>query len=265
MSGKADEMMAFWSARVREFRDDPRSNTNDVWLREVEIAHVNGVIEEGRPRQVLDFGCANGFTTRRLAEMHPDVTFLGVDLNQEMVAAARNASVGETGRNLGFLTLDVLAAELPQDYDLIVAIRVFQNMPSLETQTRVFDRLVERLRPGGELLCVESYLAGYVRMNADRQRMSLPPLPIHPHLTLLTEAFDNHAASNLILVRREHLSSTYYLVTRLLYSYLAKMQGEAIDYNHPIHQIAAVLPNIGDYGPQAATLYRKPGTRGSTA
>jgi SAM-dependent methyltransferase len=248
---------------VREFQDDPRSNTNDVWLREVEIAHVDGVIREGRPRQVLDFGCANGFTTRRLAEMHPDATFLGVDLNPEMIAAARNALVAEARRNLGFLTLDVLDADLPAEYDLIVAIRVFQNMPSLETQTRVFDRLVERLRPGGELLCVESYVAGYVRMNADRARMSLPPLPIHPHLTLLTDSFDNHAAKGLIPVRREHISSSYYLVTRLLYSYLAKMQGEAIDYNHPIHQIAAILPNIGDYGPLVATLYRKPGTRGS--
>jgi hypothetical protein len=94
-------------------------------------------------------------------------------------------------------------------------------------------------------------------MNQDRVKMGLEPLPIHSHLTLLTNDFDSFASAKVKLVSRESLSSSYYLITRLLYSYIAKMNHEPIDYNHPIHQVAAMVPQIGDYGPQRAVLCRK--------
>ena len=59
-------------------------------------------------------------------------------------------------------------------------------------------------------------------------------------------------------ISNDSLSSSYYLITRLLYSHIAKINGEPIDYNHPIHQVAAMIPQIGEYGPQRATLYRRP-------
>ncbi len=107
------------------------------------------------------------------------------------------------------------------------------------------------------LLYIESYMHGYARLNDDRIRMGLAPLPIHEHLTLLTVDFDQYASTRMKLVRRDFVSSSYYLITRLLYSYIAKMNNEPIDYNHPIHQIAAMMPQIGEYGPQYACLYVK--------
>jgi hypothetical protein len=59
------------------------------------------------------------------------------------------------------------------------------------------------------------------------------------------------------LLERSWPSSSYYLVTRLLYSYIAMKNGEAIDYNHPIHQVGAILPQVGEYGPEQAGFYRK--------
>jgi hypothetical protein len=153
--------------------------------------------------------------------------------------------------------LDLQKDAITERFDFIYAIRAFQNMESAEAQRNAFDVLKKLLVHGGLLLLVESYLDGYTRLNADRVNLGLVPLPIHEHLTLLTDEFDQFACDKMKLISKEYLSSSYYLVTRVLYSCIAKMSNEPIDYNHPIHQIGSLLPQIGDYGPQRATLYQK--------
>ena len=91
---KKEKMLRFWSERAALYGADPRANTNDVWLREVEIAYVNRIIQEHRFSRVLDFGCANGFSTARLAELNPDATFVGIDINPEMMIERRGIPTG---------------------------------------------------------------------------------------------------------------------------------------------------------------------------
>ncbi len=254
---KKDKMLTFWSERAKLYAGDPRANTNDIWLREVEIAYVDKILQGNSYRHILDFGCANGYSTSRLAKSHLQSRFLGVDINPDMIEVAKTYSEQESSPNLDFRKLDVLQDPIPEKYDFIYAIRVFQNIESLDMQEKVLDRLYDLLKPNGMLLYIESYLDGYMRLNEDREKMGLTPLPIHEHLTLLTDEFDSHVGSKMRLIRRDSLSSSYYLVTRLMYSYIAKMNNEPIDYNHPIHQVAAMIPQIGDYGPQNASLYQK--------
>lgn len=254
---KRADMFEFWSQRAALFGADPRANTNDVWLREVEIAFVHSLLQEGAYRRVLDFGCANGYSTLRLAKLHPGTDFIGIDINPDMIDVA-NKSAAELGiGNARFECRSVVEDPGEGGEDFVFAIRVFQNIESEALQRQVFDAVAARLARGGRLLTVESYLDRYIQLNEDRVAMRLPPLPIHKHLTLLTPAFDAHAASRLTPVSVSSLSSTYYIVTRLLYSSLAKETGEPIDYNHPIHRIAASLPQVGDYGPQRACLYSR--------
>jgi SAM-dependent methyltransferase len=256
-TGKTKQMVAFWSERARLYGNDPRANTNDVWLREVEIDYVNRAIQSSSAQRILDFGCANGFSTRRLAQANPSRAFVGVDINEEMIRVAREGAEREPIANLEFRWLDVLREPLDETFDFIYTIRVFQNIDGLETQKRIADLLFELMRPGGLFLYIESYLDGYLRLNEDRDKMGLTALPIHPHLSLLTDQFDGYIATKAKLLNRDFVSSTYYLVTRLIYSYIAKMNDESIDYNHPLHQVAAMVPQIGDYGPQRASLYVK--------
>jgi len=258
MSGSKSHMMAqFWSERARLYGHDPRANTNDIWLREVEINYVNRVFQENQIATAMDFGCANGYTTHRLAKLNTRTRFTGIDINREMIAAAQARLDSKPLSNVEFRLSDIRAAKSGERFDLIYAIRVFQNMENLQSQKSNFDVLETLLVSGGLLLCIESYLDGYIRLNNDRAALELPPLPIHAHLTLLTDEFDEYASNRMQLVRKDHLSSSYYLVTRLLYSYIAKINAEPIDYNHPIHQAAALIPQIGEYGPQRASLYRK--------
>ena len=253
---KHELMMAFWSERVRAYASDPRANTNDIWLREVEIRAVEEVLAERPPARVLDFGCANGFSTLRLARQHPDITFVGIDLNPGMIAAAEVQRAQAEITNVSFRVFNVLERPLEEPFDLVYAIRVFQNLESLEAQQTAFDRLAESLTPAGRLFWIESYMDGYAELNAHREAMDLVALPIHPHLTLLSEAFERHAMGRLRFLRRAYPSSAYYWATRILYAFLAKQRGEEIDYNHPLHQAAALAPSMGAFGPQRALLFQ---------
>jgi SAM-dependent methyltransferase len=254
MLDKHNEMLCFWTDRVRRYGTDPKSNTNDRWLREVEISSVQKVLDRYRPRRVLDFGCANGYTTRRLAEAYPDILFVGVDLNENMITAAKEVSLPQ---NLSFCCGNVLVEDIAQDLDLILSIRAFQNIETLDSQIRVVDRLHDMLAANGFLFFIESYVDGYEQLNLDRAHIGLPALPIHSHLTLLTEAFDERLGKIMDCVEKGSPSSVYYLITRLVYSKLASLNNESIDYDHPLHRLAAVVPQIGEYGPQRSGLFKK--------
>lgn len=251
--------MAFWSERATRFKADPRANTNDLWLRELEINYVDQKIKSQSFKRIMDFGCANGYSTFRLAEMHKDLTFVGIDINSGMIDIANERLNKHPIPNLFFRNVDVINENIKEKYDFIYSIRVFQNLDSLDTQINVFDRIYNLINKNGAFLYVESYADGYKKLNADRAEMGLPPLPIHEHLTLLTDEFDHYVSKRLKFLSRDHLSSSYYLITRLLYSYIAKMNKEPIDYDHPIHRVAAIVPQVGDYGPQKASYYTKKG------
>ena len=254
---KKRQMMTFWTERVQRFQGDPRANTNDVWLRELEIAAVSRIIRQNSFKHVMDFGCANGYSTIRIAKQHPSYEFLGVDINSEMVSVARRLAKDEKCQNVSFIHADILDNAPEMQFDIIYAIRVFQNIESLAIQKRVFDKLCNMIMPGGLFYFIESYADEYTALNLDRQEMGLSVLPIHPHLTLLTEEFDNHVQSKMKLIERGWPASSYYLITRLLYSYIAMKNEESIDYNHPIHQVASMIPQIGQYGPLKSGLYQK--------
>ncbi|MGB8275123.1 MAG: class I SAM-dependent methyltransferase [Alphaproteobacteria bacterium] len=255
-------MLEFWSERAQRFGTDPRANANDVWVREIEIRAVAEVIarcagEKDRV-SVLDFGCANGFSSLRLADMFPEVDFTAVDINPDMIANAK-AGLSKAGlENLAFRCADVLKDDFGHGFDVIYAIRVFQNMDSLQTQKRYAQALIGLLAPGGRLLFIESYADGYERLNRDRAELDLPPLPLHPHLTRLTDAFDEFLGARMKSERKDNPFSSYHLITRLVYSWYAREMGEDIDYDHPLHRVAAVIPSLGDYGPLRLRVYRKP-------
>ncbi len=254
MMDKQGSMIDFWSRRVREHGSDPESNTPDVWIRPVEIRAVKEMLNRLQPGRVLDFACANGYTTRKLAFDYPAISFVGIDINEEMIKAANAPPLPA---NLSFIHGDLFVDDIGSNYDLVICIRAIQNLESLGMQLSVFDRLHDTLAKDGHFFFIESYVDGYERINQDRVDFGLPPLPVQEHLTLLTGEFDEHVAKVMECVERGSPSSSYYLITRIVYTKLAVENNEKIDYNHPLHQLAAKAPPIGEYGPQKSGLFRK--------
>ena len=72
--------------------------------------------------RVLDAGCGRGRIALRLAELYPNSRFVGMDLSEEAILAARDEAAHKELRNVAFEVVDLsnfhLFAE-PQSFDLI--------------------------------------------------------------------------------------------------------------------------------------------------
>jgi 2-polyprenyl-3-methyl-5-hydroxy-6-metoxy-1,4-benzoquinol methylase len=76
----------------------------------------------GRRLHVLDVGCGRGHIMNRLAQLFPSSRFVGMDLSQEAIAAARGEASAKGLKNIEFVARDLSdfdeTAE-PESFDLI--------------------------------------------------------------------------------------------------------------------------------------------------
>ncbi len=98
------------------------------------------------PRRALDFGCGTGRVLIPLAAVAGEV--VGVDVSETMLAeAAANCAERSVGNAVLELSDDSLS-RLSGTFDLIHSSIVFQHIPP-NRGLAVFERLLERLEPGG--------------------------------------------------------------------------------------------------------------------
>jgi len=253
MSDRADAIRSYWNEQASEYGERPEATTNDVWLRHVEIAALSGVL--GRlpdGSTVLDIGCGNGWTTIRLAREHRH-SFLGVDYADGMISHARAALVAESKEVKSRVQFDVgevrdLSAMKPKD--VVISDRCLINLTSWELQQQAMEQVARVLKPGGLFLVIENFVQGQAHFDEQRRAVGLDPIPVRWHnLPLDEDRFLSAAARNFELVNIDAVSSLYYLVTRVVYSKLCVLDGTEPSYEHPICEIAAQLPHVGDFGP----------------
>jgi len=103
-------------------------------------------VELREPRVVVDLGCGAGNVTQALRARWPDAKsthIIGVDSSPEMLARA-----AKTGANAQWVQADI-SAWLPEaPVDLIFSNAALHWLPDHD---KLFPRLMEMLRPGGEL------------------------------------------------------------------------------------------------------------------
>ncbi len=100
------------------------------------------------PERVLDVGCGTGAGTLFLAREFPQARVRGLDLSEEMVAAAK-AKVGlDPEGRIAFKVGDASALPYPDEsFDLVAPL----NMPPF------FAELARVLRPGGQVIVASSW------------------------------------------------------------------------------------------------------------
>jgi ubiquinone/menaquinone biosynthesis C-methylase UbiE len=246
---QAEEIRAHWSKQAEEFGEDPLATTPDGILRELEIQAISRRIPS--QADLLDVGCGNGFSTLRFAQGRKGST-IGADYSEEMIEAARSALArSPVAEQVEFRVADVLALPFEDSsFDTVTTDRCLINLTSEAAQLKAISEIHRVLRPGGTYLMCENSAQGLSKLNELRKIVDLPEITTRWHNIYLDESSVLASIEGLFdLEEIDNFSSFYSVASRILNGKLAGMAGEEPRYDHPINQIAALLPSFGDYGP----------------
>lgn len=256
------EIYDFWTRQATEHRQSPAASWSDVRVIEMEIAEISGRLSDGD--QVLDVGCANGFSSVQFATRRK-VSLRGLDYIPAMIDEARERAQHAKPGLKGTVEFDVgnitSLGENDGFYDKVVVIRVLINLGNWEQQRQGLRECVRVLRPGGTLLLSEATLQGWERLNRLRAEWGLPDIPMPPFNEYLDqERVVADLADTMKLVEVSNFASTYYVGTRVLKPLLSKATNARLDVADPHaewNRWFAQLPAAGDYGTQKLFVFQK--------
>lgn len=243
-----DEIRNYWEGRALG-DDSVQSTTQDVFLREIELKTLDERIRKYTPNRVADVGCGDGRTTAGLARNFAEIRFCGFDYSSAMVENAKNVLAGLNVSNVAFDQHDI-CNELTDSFDLIYTTRCLINLPSWDLQQKALRNIHKALAPKGVYLMVENFLEGQENFNQIRKNYNLAEIPIREHNFFFSRQRLLDFTNGLFEVEEEvNISSTYYLVSRVVYSKICADSGTKPDYFDAHHRYAATLPFCGEYGP----------------
>ena len=252
-----EEIKRYWEARAAEDAS-AQSTTQDYFLREIEFRTLAAQIDKIKPKAVFDIGCGDARTTARLAGTFPAIGFSGMDYSASMIGNARTVISDKPVSNLTVLVGDVLEKLDLVGADLAYTSCCLINLPDWSSQSCALTNIHRALAPSGHYLMIENFLEGHENFNKVRELYGLPPIKIRDHnLFFERPRLDGHIADKFRIVEEHNISSTYYLVSRVIYSKICADRGVGPDYFDEHHRYAAGLPFAGEFGPVRLLVLRK--------
>jgi ubiquinone/menaquinone biosynthesis C-methylase UbiE len=248
------DVRAYWNSRAGLGK---WAGTQDIIAKQLEIEAIAEHVKNGM--RVLELGCGNGVTAIELARRF-DISLVGIDFAEEMVAAARQLATGQLVRgslNFELRSLEELSG-FSQPFDLIYTERVLINLPDWPAQSKAIASIGALLVPDGMYVMCENSQDGLDGINLLRKRIGLPKIvpPWHNHYFRDVE-LEQASFPGLILERINYYSSTYYFLSRVVNAVLAAKEGREPEYEAPVNQLALKLPSIGNLGQGRIWLWRK--------
>lgn len=251
-----DEIRNYWNKRAAG-DESAQSTTQDFYLREIEFRCLRDEIEKISPSSVIDAGCGDGRTTARLAEALPTIKFQGFDYSESMISNARRIHFPREVDNLQFKQGDI-SEPLADKGELIYTTRCLINLPNWEGQKEAIMNIQGALPSGGVYLMIENFIEGHENFNSVRALFDLPPISVRDHNCFFArDTLLSFTSPFFELVRELNVSSTYYLVSRVIYSKICAEKGVSPDYFDDHHKYGSALPFTGEFGPIRLVVFRK--------
>ena len=149
--------------RFQELQAEESAQVQDASLIEAILPLVPGLVEHLEcAADVADIGCGQGHAVNLMAWAFPNSRFVGYDLSEEGIAAAR-AEAGRMGlENARFEARDVTAFDAGGRFDLITAFDVIHD---LARPAEVLRSIFDALRPGGTFLMVDIAASSHLHEN----------------------------------------------------------------------------------------------------
>lgn len=112
---------------------------------------------------VLDLGCGPATQLGQIAELNPNIRFIGMDLSPRMLADAERYSQNLNLKNITFREGDITKLEgIPdQSMDAVISTMVLHHLPDLQHLENCFRTIRRVLKPGGAL-----YLTDFGRLKS---------------------------------------------------------------------------------------------------
>jgi SAM-dependent methyltransferase len=250
----------FLSSQTVEHGQRSAASRSDTPLIDLEIQNISNYLSDDD--EVLEMGCANGYSTLRYAVR--GIRVIGADTSSEMIEQARlrltsasklQGTVSFQAGNISELDLDDRA------FDKLIVTRVIISLGEWDNQLRGIMECVRVLKPGGLLLMSEATLQGWRRMNSFRREWSLPEIPMPTFSNYLDEDLVlSETASVLDKVDIVNFASSYFVGTRVLKPLLIRalnIDANAADTDLHWNRWFSQLPAAGDYGAQKLFVLRK--------
>lgn len=252
-----DQVKKYWEERASE-NSGPQSTTQDFYLREIEFKVVRDLIDQYMPASVMDVGCGDARTTARLAAKFGHVEFIGGDYSESMLRNA-HGNIDRAGiDNLSVMLCDVSKPLPVKRQEMIYSTRCLINLTTWELQQTAIRNIADALVVGGLYVMIENFIEGQENFNRVRGDLGLPKIPIREHnLFFSRERLMNFSLNYFDVLKEENISSTYYLVSRAIYSKICQEQGGAPDYFDMHHKYASQLPFCGEFGPVRMICMRR--------
>lgn len=247
-----------WERRGRKYGLSPSASWVDETMLHREGTILAKYIQDGD--RVLDAGCANGYTTLQLARLK-EIRITGIDYAQSMIDHA-NVNLGRAGFPKGTASFRVgnfLNLDFPDNtFDKVFTKRCLINMGSAEHQKKALLEAWRVLKPGGLFLISEVSTQSSDNLNELRQHFGLEAMtPLWHNCYLEEDDFFSFAEPYFNLKKVRRFSSTYYVLTWAVYPFFVR-NGQR-NYRGWFHRLAAVLPQVGDWGLQKLYILQKKG------
>jgi SAM-dependent methyltransferase len=255
----SQQVREYWEGRAKDDKG-ATSTTNDVYLRLIEQRVLLDKCKDLDNALILDVGCGDARTSAALATALPASRITGIDYADHMIDNAK--SLHSDVLNLDVFMSDCTAGVPRPDnisrFDVAFSTRCLINILEDRHRLNAFRYIHKALKPGGVYLMIENFTEGHRNFNSVREGAGLPQIPVRSH----NRFFDVHELESLAkglftLEESLNISSSYYLVTRVVYAKICMESGVRPDYLDNHHKHAALLPFAGDYGPVYLKILRK--------
>lgn len=252
MSDNENFIKVVWDRQGAQFGESHEASWGDIEMIRLEVEQIASRIPPNS--RVLDIGCANGFSTKLVADAtHPEKLF-AADFSESMVETASRVLNGVAPSVRTFVG-DICAVDLPDEsVDVCYTIRVVINLPTWELQKKAICECLRVCRRGGLVLLSEGFWEPLVRLNSLRMTLGLKPLEEHDFNRYLKQVRLMEWLTDLNLkFEIVEFSSMYYLGSRIARE-LATDYKSFAGYSNPINRIFSELgrqyPQCGDIGVQ---------------
>ena len=256
-----DFIRDYWESQAAKHGVSHEASWGDDFAIALEVETIASHLKDGD--EVLDAGCANGYSAFQQLERHRLKKLVGVDFAAGMVKAAREAKAArKLGAHVEFDEGDVRKLSFADaSFDAVYTTRVLINLPSWEEQVRGVTECLRVARPGGKVILSEAFWEPLMLLNALRALRQLPPLVEHDfNRYLKKQKLEALLASLGLEFSVEEFSSVYYLGSRFLRE-LVTDPAAYPGYSNPINKIFYDIEREysgGGCGIQQAYVIRKP-------